>query len=211
MSSLITRVDSLAKAVNKSQPQKEKEKAIDTPPVGRKRKAHELSDFADITSDADILMDSSSDEEAEVGKERRETTKKGDSIESKDSSAARTSAEKGHVRSNMALLKAIGNGFDKVEALGPQVDETLASVVNSRIRNKIDRMVAKELCEKFDRPANCAGLVVPKINKELWFNTNYEENYKRNRQIFSNCTDISKSRVNSLSHINGQITRHRQK
>ena len=29
-------------------------------------------------------------------------------------------------------------------------------------------MVAKELCEKFDRQENCAGLVVPKINKELW-------------------------------------------
>ena len=62
-------------------------------------------------------------------------TKKGDSMENKGSSAARTSAEKGHVRSNMELLKAMGNEFDKVESLG--------SVVNSGIRNKIDRMVAK--------------------------------------------------------------------
>ena len=168
MSSLITRVDSLAKAVNKIQPQSEKERAIDSPPVGRKRKTHELSDCEDITSDSDILMDSSSEEEADVGKERREMTKKGDSMENKDSSAAGTLAEKRHVRSNMELLKAMGNEFDKVEALGPQVDETLASVVNPGIRNKIDRMVAKELCEKFDRPENCAGLVVPKINKELW-------------------------------------------
>ena len=60
MSSLITRVDSLAKAVNKSQPQSEKERAIDSPPGGRKRKAHELSDCEDITSDSDILIDSSS-------------------------------------------------------------------------------------------------------------------------------------------------------
>ena len=105
----------------------------------------------------DILINSSSEKEAEVEKERREITKKGDSIESKDSSAAGKSAEKGHLRSNMELLKAVGNGFDKVEAHGPQVDETLASVVNSGIRNKIDRMVAKELCEKFDRLENCAG------------------------------------------------------
>ena len=82
MSSFITRMDSLAKAINKSYPL-----------VGIKRKAHELSDCEDITSDSDILMDSSSEEEA-VGKERREMTKKGDSIESKDNSAAGTSDEK---------------------------------------------------------------------------------------------------------------------
>ena len=84
-------------------------------------------------------MDSSSEEEADIGKERREKTKKGDSMENKDSSAVGTLAEKGHVRSNMELLKAMENEFDKVEVLGPQVDETLASVVNSGIRNKIDR------------------------------------------------------------------------
>ena len=130
---------------------------IDSPPVGRKRKAHELSDCEDITSDSDILMDSSSEEEVDVGKERREMTKKGDSMENKDSSAAGTLAEKGHVLSNMELLKAMGNEFDKVEALGPQVDETLASVVNSGIRNKIDRMVAKELCKKLIDPKTVLG------------------------------------------------------
>ena len=114
MSSLITRVDNLAKAVNKSQ---HKVKKKDTPPVGRKRKAHELSDCEDITFDLDILVDSSSEEEAGVGKERREMSKKGHSMENKDSSAAGTLAEKGHVRSNMELWKAMGNEFDKVEGM----------------------------------------------------------------------------------------------
>ena len=44
----------------------------------------------------------------------------------------------------------------------------MASVVSSGIGDKIDRKVANMLCEKFDRLENCAVLVVPKTNKELW-------------------------------------------
>ena len=59
----------------------------------------------------------------------------------------------------------MGNESDKMESLGPQVDETLTSVVISGIRNKI--VVAKELCKNLTDQKNCAGLVVPNINKEL--------------------------------------------
>ena len=72
-------------------------------------------------------------------------------------------------------------------------------------------MVAKELCEIFDRQENCAMLVVPKIIKELWLTSTMQKTTKTNRQIFSNCTEISKSRVNSFVHSNVQITRQRQK
>ena len=70
--------------------------------------------------------------------------------------------------SNMKLLKEMGQEFDKVEALGPILNETLSKVVNSGIRAKSDRNVAKDLCDKYFLPENCEALVVPKINKELW-------------------------------------------
>ena len=62
----------------------------------------------------------------------------------------------------------MGQEFDREEALGPKVIDTLARVVNSGIRAKIDCNMAKEICEKFVCPRNCEALVVPKIKKELW-------------------------------------------
>ena len=59
--------------------------------------------------------------------------------------------------------------FDREEVLVPKVNATLACVVNSGIRAKIDRNVAKELCKKLVRPRNGEAVVVPKINKEFLF------------------------------------------
>ena len=68
--------------------------------------------------------------------------------------------------------------------LGPKVNDTLARVVNSGIRAKIDRNVAKELCEKFVRPRNCEALVVPKINKELWNTSAFKKTTKEGDKCF---------------------------
>ena len=54
--------------------------------------------------------------------------------------------------SNMKLLKEMGQEFDKVEALGPKLNETLSKVVNSGIRAKSDRNVAKDLYDKYFLP-----------------------------------------------------------
>ena len=48
------------------------------------------------------------------------------------------------------------------------MDETLSKVVDTGIRAQMDRNLAKELCGKYQRPENCKGLTVPKVNKELW-------------------------------------------
>ena len=53
-------------------------------------------------------MDSSSEGDVEEGKEIGEMAKKKESIESKDSLAAGTSAAKGRGRSSIELLKAMG-------------------------------------------------------------------------------------------------------
>lgn len=60
----------------------------------------------------------------------------------------------------------MGQEFEKL--VSSKVDETLAKVLNSGVRSKIDRNVAKELCNKYQRPENCEALKVPKLNKELW-------------------------------------------
>lgn len=179
MTSLISRVDSLAKSVGNSRSSDENVSAICSPPTpnvlgSRKRKIHELSSCEDVSSASDIASDSSSDSENECETNRPVSSLKQSRIVSETLplvSHSNTTTDESVLttcNSNMKLLKEMGQEFDKVEALGPKLNETLSKVVNSGIRAKIDRNVAKDLCDKYFRPENCEALVVPKINKELW-------------------------------------------
>ncbi|MCG7884353.1 MAG: hypothetical protein JAY96_22530 [Candidatus Thiodiazotropha endolucinida] len=192
MNSLFTRVDSLAKAIeNKGSPQVENGSKNVTPPtdreqsfpVGKKRKIHELSDMEEVSSDSECFStDSSEDEERLQVKQTNEQQKKTDSEQLRE--PEKSKGEKSSKCSNLELLKAMGKEFAKTEAVGPKVDDTLAEIVNSGIKNKIDRNVAKELCEKFERPENCGGMIVPKINKELWLTPTMRKNTKEVDKAF---------------------------
>ena len=84
----------------------------------------------------------------------------------------------------MQLLQELGKEFNKVEELGPCVDDTLSKVVVSGIRYMIDRNLAKELCNKYKRPENCKSLVVPKINKEYWNTTSLAKTNKEQDRVY---------------------------
>ena len=58
------------------------------------------------------------------------------------------------------------------------MDETLSKVVDTGICAQIDRNLAKELCGKYQRPENCKGLSVPKVNKGLWNTTSLAKSSK---------------------------------
>lgn len=137
-------------------------------------RTHEISESSDGESSEDEnwgldRIDSedynSDDSQTERSKSPPAHTKEQTTV---STSAAYKSQEKTHVSANMKLLKEMGQEFEKLEAVSSKVDETLATVVNSGVRAKIDRKVAKELCEKYQRPENCEALKVPKLNKELW-------------------------------------------
>ena len=82
--------------------------------------------------------------------------------------------------------------FDREEVLVPKVNATLACVVNSGIRAKIDRNVAKELCKKLVRPRNGEAVVVPKINKELWNTSAFNGIPQHLRKQHKMLTNVSK-------------------
>lgn len=85
------------------------------------------------------------------------------------------------------LLQQMGHEFEKLEAVGPKVNDTLAKVVDSGIRVQIDRNSAKEMCNKYLRPDNCKALIVPKINKELWNTTSLVKDSKERDKNFQTC------------------------
>ena len=149
-----------------------------TPPtsstfVSRKRKLHDISSCEDVSTDSD--NNSVSDSEIDGNHSQ---------VHDNMPVSLPLETDKVHVSTNMKLLQDMGQEFDREEVLGPKVNDTLARVVNSGIRAKIDRNVAKELCEKFVRPRNCEALVVPKINKELWNTSAFKKTTKEGDKCF---------------------------
>ena len=178
MTSLISQVDKLSKHVRQNNTAEETVGVRCTPPtsstfVSRKRKLHDISSCEDVSTDSD--NNSVSDSEIDGNHSQ---------VHDNMPVSLPLETDKVHVSTNMKLLQDMGQEFDREEVLGPKVNETLARVVNSGIRAKIDRNVAKELCEKFVRPRNCEALVVPKINKELWNTSAFKKTTKEGDKCF---------------------------
>ena len=67
-----------------------------------------------------------------------------------------------------ALLSEISQDFDKEEDVGPQINQQLADIVNTRWSTKLNEAKIKEKMEKYSRPANCEKLIAPRVNAEVW-------------------------------------------
>ena len=67
-----------------------------------------------------------------------------------------------------ALLDEIAQSLTETENTAPKVSEKLANIVNLRWLNKLDDKNLKEKSEKYLRPINCARLITPKVNPEIW-------------------------------------------
>ena len=65
------------------------------------------------------------------------------------------------------LALAIGM-YSQEEELGPDLPEMAASLANRALRKPIPADREKELADKVIRPANVTGLVVPRVNPEVW-------------------------------------------
>ena len=63
------------------------------------------------------------------------------------------------------------------EITWPNVTESLQNLVNTRFRCALSAEQSKLLAEKFPRPENADGLVVPKCNREVWKNMPREAKY----------------------------------
>ena len=166
VSALIGKVDGLAKLVENngekqkaSEAKREEKTRVKQLGTGKQsRKTHVLSDsdIEDVSSDSDFGY-SEDDEGQSDNSDLNASDKKDDK---KDNETEASDLRKS--------LQNLAKELERNEAVGPNVDDTLSKIVNLGIRSVIDRKKSKELCETYVRPENCSGLVVPKINKELW-------------------------------------------
>ena len=70
------------------------------------------------------------------------------------------------------LLSQIANDFDEDEHTSCAVTEKLAEIVNKRFSAPLGETKLKEKLGQYLRPDNCAKLVVPKVNPEIWMKLN---------------------------------------
>ena len=174
VNALINKVDGLAKLVETNAKKGNPDQSTTVSQLRPNRSRANAHTTAHNMSDSD-LQEVSSDSDNEDS-EYEEGNSDTDTVASKD--------RKQGVSDNMQLLQELGKEFNKVEELGPCVDDTLSKVVDSGIRYMIDRNLAKELCSKYKRPENCKSLVVPKINKELWNTTSLAKTNKEQDRVY---------------------------
>ena len=177
VNALIGKVDGLARMVgNNEQTRTVDEGNTRVKQLPRKRKFHTLSDsnVEDISSESE----NSEGESDGYNSDASECERNNEGRNTDATKAVTENMGELQISDNMRLLQDLSKELEKAEAVGEKVDETLSKVVDTGIRAQIDRNLAKELCGKYQRPENCNGLTVPKVNKELWNTTSLAKSSK---------------------------------
>lgn len=58
--------------------------------------------------------------------------------------------------------------YSSEESLGEDLPKDAATLANKALRSAVPASREKELMEKFLRPRNCEGLIVPRVNQDIW-------------------------------------------
>ena len=77
------------------------------------------------------------------------------------------SAENTSVKTD-SLLSDIAQELSEQEPTGPVVNEDLAAMLNKRWATKMSDKKLSDKLELIQRPANCSGFIVPRVNPEIW-------------------------------------------
>ena len=73
--------------------------------------------------------------------------------------------------------------FEETESFEPEVAEVITQRVNDACSKKDMVSKLKDLYEKYNTPATCKYLCVPKVNLELWHDLSKESKSKKNYGI----------------------------
>ncbi|XP_046548524.1 uncharacterized protein LOC124258492 [Haliotis rubra] len=86
------------------------------------------------------------------------------------------------------LVAELKSFFDDTDETSPNVRAELASTVSDGIRNVVNIKKIKAIMEKYKRPGNCEGLLVPQVNDEIW----------RQARTFAHTRDIQHQHTQAL-------------
>ena len=92
-----------------------------------------------------------------------------DKVLSNPADPAEASAENVPVDTD-SLLSDIAQELSEQEPTGPEVNEDLAAMLNKRWTTKMSDKKLSEKLELIQRPENRSGLIVPRVNAEIWSN-----------------------------------------
>lgn len=66
------------------------------------------------------------------------------------------------------IAKHIAEQFELEDEMGPNVNDSVASVVRKLLEKPASEQALKHKLDKIKRPANCDALQTPKLNSEIW-------------------------------------------
>ena len=95
-----------------------------------------------------------------------------------------------NINSSEVLLDNISQEFFSKEELGKPVSEKFSKTVNTLFLNDTEEEKFKTMNKMYCRPENCAAIVAPKVNSEIW---------NENLQASHRMTDINLRKVQLLN------------
>lgn len=145
-----------------------------------------LNDFkTETNAKLELLCDASSDSESDneqhspckKRKLDKVEEKKGDRTDCRPESAKQvgqtggspsTSSVSEKTADSNEFYSKLSEKFVESEKTGPKVDGKLSDIIKEILKGNLSDKRRSELLDKHLRPENCAQLVVPRVNKEIW-------------------------------------------
>ena len=113
-----------------------------------------------VDLDEDTLLSTDGDEEGEIEPQDAE-------LESIDTRVDKLVGQS-KTDSNPDILTNIAQEFAIKETTGEEVNESLADIVSSLVKDRLPEDKLKQKLQKYPRPVNIEGLKTPRINPLIW-------------------------------------------
>lgn len=108
-----------------------------------------------------------------------------------------------------SLLSDIAQELSEQEPTGPAVNEDLAAILNQRWATKMSDKKLSDKLELIQRPENCSGLIVPRVNSEIWSNL---DKFNKRRDLRTCNVQKNLAKVgSSLIYTTNKLLNSRQK
>jgi hypothetical protein len=94
-----------------------------------------------------------------------------------------------------SLLSDIAQELSEQEPTGPMVNDDWAAMLNKRWATKLSNKKLSDKLELIQRPENCSGLIVPRVNSEIWSNL---DKFSKRRDLRASNVQKSLAKAGSL-------------
>jgi len=154
-----------------------REKQQTVSPRKRRRTVHDLSDDEENAADTGTRPSQSTAKKQRLEKTSRtgqHDNERHDLLDGLDQVSDSDADE------TDTFMEDLQQFFETGDSTAPDLETKMATIVNTSLRASVGEQKINDLCDRLLRPKNCDGLIVPKVNQEIWARL---QRFTRNRDL----------------------------